>query len=209
MWSFFKFLMDKIKKKFVVTAEKIEASIMFVSLREKDLLDLEIERLVILLNEYVNMVTKIICKFEGIIVKYIANEVFVIFRYGEHQKLACEAIIEIIKKFEDWRKTSFATKDLSSLDIAIGANVGEVIASTGRNFWAKKPLWDVWGKNVNVAERLQKECLNYGKKNLVSNSLYLSVENIISAEEIDEILINDKKMKVYSLLTKKFEEKME
>lgn len=205
MWSFFKFL-DKIKKKIVGSDEiqlsgVFELSVMCVSLEKKELfLVLDLEDLVEVLRGYVNLVVNTIHEFKGIIIRYIANDVLVIFRDKEHQKSVCEATIEIIKRFKKWRETSSVAEKIPCLNIAIGVNTGEAIIVKGKNFY------DVWGESVIIAMRLQKECLNCEKENLISDSTYQLVKDIIYAEDIGELVINNKKIKTWNLLTNKNKE---
>jgi class 3 adenylate cyclase len=90
--------------------------------------------------------------------------------------------------------TSPLAKDLFSLDIVIGVNTGEVITLRGKNYD------DVWGENVVIAEKLQKECLNYDKQNLISEFTYQAIKEIIPAEKVSDILIKDRQIGVYELL---------
>jgi len=177
------------------TAEKAEISIMLINLeKEEDLFALEPEEIVKLLEEYFDMIVNIIYKFNGILIRFIADEVFVIFRDKEHQKLACDSCIEIINRFESWRKTSSLMEKSPSLRIAIGINTGEAIILTGKNFY------EVWGESVNIAIKLRRECLNYEKENLISEFTYQAIKGIIPAEKVNDISIKDRQIGIYQLL---------
>jgi adenylate cyclase len=161
------------------------------------------EKLVDLLNEYLEEMTKIIFKYDGTLDKYEGDAVMAFWGapipQKEHALRACLASLEMQKRLTTlqvkWKK-----EGKPELTARIGINTGVMIV--GNMGGQDRFDYTVIGDSVNLASRLEGANKQYQSKIMVSEFTYHQVKNKLKARELDMIQVKGKTepVKVYELL---------
>jgi len=172
----------------------------FTSISEK----LKPEELITLINSYLTDVTRVIISNDGVIDKYIGDNVMAFWGAPvEDNKMctkACKAILEMQKAIADFND-NFMKKlikeskgDLAEVKLVsgIGLHFGRVIV--GNLGSQQKFDYTVMGDNVNLASRIEGLTRKYKCKNLVSESVIerLKCEGLASEfvyRFVDEVIV--------------------
>ncbi|MEK7773798.1 MAG: adenylate/guanylate cyclase domain-containing protein, partial [Deltaproteobacteria bacterium] len=161
----------------------------FTGLSEK----LPPERLVALLNEYLNPMTRIVLEEEGMLDKYIGDAVMAVFNapleIREHPGKACSAALKMMSRLDGlnavWREEGYP-----AIDIGIGINTGEAVVG---NMGAELRFdYTAIGDTVNLASRLEGMNKLYGTHILVAESTYTPVREEFVFREIDLVRVKGK-----------------
>lgn len=161
-----------------VKSKKQEVTVLFVDLSGFTPLSesLPPEQLVEILNEYLELVIRIVYKFEGTIDKFIGDAVMVIFNapipVEKHELKAVAAALEIqsdLVSLSDLIEARFDQK----ISASIGINTGEVVL--GNIGALNRVEYAAIGDNVNIAARLQS--LAKGGQIIISSSTYSAIES--------------------------------
>jgi len=162
----------------------------FTSISEK----MEAHEVVAILNEYLTLMTDIVLKYNGVIDKYVGDEIMAVygapFPHENDPELAVRTAVEMIKVLDKWNKEREA-KGLIKIQAGIGINTGRVISG---NMGSEKRLdYTVIGDNVNLASRL---CDTAGKKGLhyiiITESTYQYVKDKVIAKKVEPIYVKGK-----------------
>ena len=125
--------------------------------------------LVELLNQYLEAMTEIVFKYDGVVDKFMGDGMLAYWgafsAKDRHAELACRAALEMLVKLDElnagWRE-----QGRNGISIGIGVNSGEVIfGNLGRG---KKMEFTVIGDPVNLAARLESLNKEFGTNIVVS-----------------------------------------
>lgn len=161
------------------------------------------ERLVALLNEYLNPMTRIVLEEEGMLDKYIGDAVMAVFNapleIREHPGKACTAALKMISRL-DGLNSGWMAQGYPAIDIGIGINTGEAVVG---NMGAELRFdYTAIGDTVNLASRLEGMNKLYGTHILVSESTRATVRDEFVFREIDLVRVKGKQrpVVVYELM---------
>jgi len=191
-------------EKLKLGGETREVTVLFSDIRGFTTLSesLSPEKLVDILNEYLDPMTKIVFKNKGTLDKYIGDAIMAIFNapveIENHEYFACKAAVEMIEELKRINE-NFKAKNFPQIDIGIGINTGKVVA--GNMGTDIRFDYTVIGDNVNLASRLEGLNKLYGTRIIVSENTYKKVKNEFKFRELDLIRVKGKKIgvKIYEL----------
>lgn len=167
---------------------------------------LEIERLVILLNDYLTAMTdNIIIQNKGMLDKYEGDAIMAVFgapiNNKTHAIQACKSALDNqrILKEELWPRWKVAGFPLFT--VRIGINTGPMIVG---NMGSKSRFdYTVIGDNVNLGSRLESLNKVYQTDILISESTYQLVKDDMRCRMIDLVRVKGKRIpvRVYELIS--------
>ena len=185
------------KEKLVLGGERVECSILFTdicgftSMSEK----LPPEKIVQTLNEYFSAMTKIIFENDGTLDKFIGDAIMASFGtpiFNPHSaRNAVNAGLDMLKKLQELQK-NWESEGRPSFKIRIGINTGEVVA--GNIGSPDRMDYTVIGDNVNLASRLESNARPMTV--LISDSTYVKIKDIATANPRDPIMVKGKSMPI-------------
>jgi adenylate cyclase len=154
---------------------------------------MEPERLVQLLNEYLTEMTVAVRSSGGQVDKYIGDAVMAFWgapvRTDRHAHLACEAALKmravLLERQPHWEKTYG-----HRLQFRAGINSGEVVV--GDMGSELKSAYTVMGDAVNLASRLEGANKAYGTYVLVGENTAQLARNAYVFREVDRVLVKGK-----------------
>jgi adenylate cyclase len=161
------------------------------------------EKLVELLNEYLDEMTEIIIKTGGTLDKYEGDAIMAFWGapipQKDHAYRACQAALEMQKRLNamrpEWKK-----RGRPELEVRCGINTGWMIVG---NMGGKDRFdYTIIGDSVNLASRLEGANKQYNSKIMISEFTYKHVEGKVTVRELDLIQVKGKTepIKVYELL---------
>ena len=161
------------------------------------------EGLVMLLNEYLDEMTRIALKYEGTLDKYEGDAIMAFWGapipQKDHALRTCLAALDMQKRLEQLR-TKWIKEGKPPLSVRIGINTGIVIVGNmgGRDRFD----YTVIGDSVNLASRLEGANKQYKSNIMISDFTYTHVKNKVAVRELDLIQVKGKTepVKVYELL---------
>ena len=186
--------------------EKKEITILFSDIRgftgisEK----LAPDMLVLLLNEYLGPMTKVVLKNNGTLDKYIGDAIMAIYNapldVTDHPEKACRTALEMMEELKvvDDR---FKAKGMPSIDIGIGINTGHAVVG---NMGADMRFdYTAIGDTVNLASRLEGQNKYYGTHIILSEFTAERVKGKFLVREIDLLRVvgKEKPVAVFELMT--------
>ncbi|GAB5047347.1 CHASE2 domain-containing protein [Thermodesulfovibrio sp. TK110] len=187
--------------------EKRTITVLFSDIRGFTTLSeqIEPENLVMLLNSYLDPMTKIVLKHKGMLDKYIGDAIMAIYNapveLSQHPEQALLSALEMIRQLkalnEKFKKIGFP-----EIDIGIGINTGEaVIGNMGTDM---RFDYTAIGDTVNLASRLEGLNKFYGTRIIISESTFNSLKqkNKFITRELDLIRVKGKKepVKIYEVI---------
>jgi len=151
------------------------------------------EKLVTLLNEYLNPMTTIVLEEEGMLDKYIGDAIMALFNAPlntpDHPKRACNVAIKMITMLKELNVT-WAAQGYPRIDIGVGVNSGEaVVGNMGSEL---RFDYTGIGDTVNLASRLEGMNKIYGTSIIVSEFTYASVKDEFLFRELDLVRVKGK-----------------
>jgi adenylate cyclase len=155
------------------------------------------------LNEYLEAMTEIIFRHDGIVDKFIGDGIMA--HWGAftpekpNARLAAGAALEMIQALAGLNR-KWAAQGRPELDIGIGINTGEVIFG---NVGAGKKLdFTVIGDGVNLAARLEGANKDFGSRILVSSFTLAELGGAAKVRPLGSIVVKGKTVgvEVYELL---------
>jgi class 3 adenylate cyclase len=160
------------------------------------------DKLVAMLNHYLEIETAIIHANGGDVDKYVGDAVFARFD-GKHKEInACKAGLEIRRAMaEEARKAKAAAQKV--IEIGIGINAGMVtFGSVGAQ---DRKDYTAIGDNVNLASRLESATKQYHTKSLISESVYEKVKDEFLCREIDATAVKGKEdaVRIFEIIREK------
>lgn len=150
------------------------------------------EDVVAILNEYLQAMTEIVFKWEGVLDKFIGDAIVAFWgaplQQENHSELAVKCSLEMIKRLGELRgKWQAEGKD--PLDTGIGINTGEVIVG---NIGAEgmKMDYTVIGDHVNLGARIESLTRKYDTHILITEFTLNNLRRHIEEHKIGHVLIN-------------------
>ncbi len=138
----------------------------FTSLTEK----IPPEKVAKLLNIYLDEITKVILKNDGMVDKYIGDAVMALFNavidQEDHADKACKTALDMVKALEKVNK-KLEKENLPNIDIGIGINTGKAVV--GNLGSALKFEYTAVGDTVNLASRIEGLTRIYNVKIIISH----------------------------------------
>ncbi len=151
------------------------------------------EGVVKLLNEYMTIMTNIVEKHQGIVDKFVGDEIMAIWgapkRHDNDELAAIKAAVEMMEELDALNERRVARGQLG-IDIGIGLNTGDVIA--GNMGSESRMNYTVLGDSVNLAARLEGTNKIYATNIIISEYTYKRVEPFVYARELDLIRVKGK-----------------
>ncbi|MBI5971030.1 MAG: adenylate/guanylate cyclase domain-containing protein [Deltaproteobacteria bacterium] len=161
------------------------------------------EKLVTLLNEYLNPMTTIVLEEEGMLDKYIGDAIMALFNAPlstpDHPKRACNVAVKMIAMLKDLN-VKWGGLGYPHIDIGIGVNSGEaVVGNIGSEL---RYDYTGIGDTVNLASRLEGMNKVYGTSIVVSEFTHASVKDAFLFRELDLVRVKGKykPVAVYELM---------
>ena len=155
------------------------------------------EGLVVLINDYLNRMTKIVLDNGGCVDKYMGDCIMAFWNAPldcpNHAEMAVKTSIECAKETEKLKKI-FKEKGLPPINIGSGVNTGTcIVGNMGSD---TRFDYSVIGDAVNLAARLEASTRNYKTKTGIEPTIYSSftkdqLKNIKSVE-LDKIKVKGK-----------------
>ena len=164
------------------------------------------EKLVTLLNEYLNPMTMIVLEEHGLLDKYIGDAIMAIFNapiaFDDHPRRACSSALRMLSTLKALN-AGWALKGYPHVDIGIGINTGEAVV--GNMGSVLRFDYTGIGDNVNLASRLEGLNKLYGSHIIVSQFTYDSVKDDFVFRELDLVKVKgkDRPVGLYELLAAK------
>ncbi|MGH9509012.1 MAG: CHASE2 domain-containing protein [Terriglobales bacterium] len=151
--------------------QKRELTILFSDVRNFTTLSEKSDptELIKLLNEYLEAMTEIIFKHDGVVDKFIGDGILAYwgaFTPGKnHALLAARASLEMLERLEELNR-GWSEQGRNPIAIGIGVNTGEVVF--GNVGSGKKVEFTVIGDPVNLAARLEGQNKDFGTSIIIS-----------------------------------------
>ncbi|HUH14079.1 MAG TPA: adenylate/guanylate cyclase domain-containing protein, partial [Longimicrobiales bacterium] len=173
----------------------------FTSLSES----MEPERLVSLLNEYLEEMATIVLDEGGTLDKYIGDAIMTLYgapaAQSDHALRACRTALRMHRRLEDLN-AEWATRgvDVRELSMRIGINTGTpVVGNIGGE---KRFDYTALGDAVNLAARLEPACKTYGVATMISATTRDAVGNAVVTRELELLAVYGKNepVPVYELV---------
>lgn len=178
--------------------ERMDISLIFVDIRGFTTLSekLEPELVIQFLNEYLDVCTKAVFKYNGTLDKFIGDGVMAMFgapvKYDNHAEMAVRAALEMKKQTANleerlMQKLGFTVR------FGIGINCGPAIVG---NIGSEELRLDYTaiGDTVNLAARLESNAKP--GQILISDNVHERVKELFEIESMDEIKVKGKELPV-------------
>lgn len=161
------------------------------------------EKLVEILNEYLDEMTRIILKYDGTLDKYEGDAIMAFWgaplSQPDHALRACMAALEMQRRLTMLRP-KWVKEHKPLIETRIGINTGVMIVGNmgGRDRFD----YTVIGDSVNLASRLEGANKQYQSKIMISEFTYQHVKDAVVVRELDLIQVKGKTapVKVYEVL---------
>ncbi len=166
------------------------------------------QRLVSHLNQYLSSMTNVVFKNCGTLDKYIGDAIIAFWgapvEVKGHAHSACTAALQMAERLEELNAV-WNSNGLPTLSFRVGINSGEMVV--GNIGGTERFEYTVIGDNVNLASRLESANKTYRTRILLSASTYELIKDDMAAREIDLMIVKGKTkpVKVYELISGSFE----
>lgn len=167
------------------------------------------EKLVLLLNEYLNPMTMIVLERGGMLDKYIGDAIMAVFNapvaLPNHTASACEAAYDMLLKLKELNN-EWGQRGTPHLDIGIGVNTGEAVVG---NMGAEQRFnYTAIGDTVNLASRLEGLNKMYRTHIIVSEFTFAGAKDGFTFRELDYVRVKGKQkpIVIYELVSRKGED---
>lgn len=156
------------------------------------------------INKILTEMTECIFRYEGVLDKYIGDEMVAEFGIipvepPAHAERAVKAAIDMRNRMEELRE-QWREEDHPLLQLRIGLHTGT--AATGN--MGSEALFDytALGDNVNLGSRLEGANKQYNTLSMISQATYQLVEDLVVVRELDKIIVKgkDQPVAVYELV---------
>jgi len=184
--------------------KKQDATILFADIRSFTAISehMEPEDVISMLNEYFDAMVAIIFKYNGVLDKFIGDELMATFGVvgsaEEHPLNAIKAGIDMQKKISQLM-SGFALKRYPTFEVGIGINTGKVVMG---NLGSKNRMdYTVIGDTVNVTARLEQ--MAEGKTILVGEETYRRCRGVVQMEPKGDAFVKNrsKPVKYYQVIS--------
>lgn len=183
------------------TSERREMAFLFTDIRGFTTLceGRSPEKVVSLLNRYLEIQTKAIIDSGGDVDKFVGDEIMAMFEGPNKEANACKAALAIRHAMAEEQEKDRAESS-AVISVGIGINSGPVVfGSVGAR--DRKDFTSI-GDTVNLAARLEGANKTYGTKCLISEAVYSRVQNSFVSREVDLITVKGKTepVRIYEVL---------
>lgn len=172
---------------------------------------LDPEGLVLLLNEYLTVMTDIVLKHEGTVDKFEGDAIIAFFgapvSYEDHARRACLVSLgmqrSLISLCEKWSQEPHWPEIVHTMKMRIGLNTGPMVVG---NMGSKTRMdYTMMGDSVNLAARLEGANKQYGTYTMISETTRHAAQDFIESRLLDKIRVVGKSepVLVHELLTEK------
>ncbi|MBF0544169.1 MAG: CHASE2 domain-containing protein [Candidatus Riflebacteria bacterium] len=171
------------------------------------------EKLVVLLNEYLGSMTRLLFKHGGTLDKFIGDAVMAFWNYPreqeDHAVRACLCALEMQRKILELQK-GWAERKLPKVAARCGINTANVIVGYMGAIEAQMNF-TCMGDGVNLASRLEGANKEYGTFLMISEKTYLRAKERVSVRFLDFLAVKGKAepVKVFELVSEKGDEPAE
>lgn len=147
------------------------------------------EEVVATLNEYLHAMTEVVFRWEGVLDKFIGDDIVAFWGapmpQENHAELAVKCAMHMIKRLEEL-KEKWKAEGKDPLDIGIGINTGEVIVG---NIGAEgmKMDYTVIGDHVNLGARLESLIRKYDAYIIISEFTMEDIRGLIGTHKLGHI----------------------
>jgi adenylate cyclase len=155
------------------------------------------------MNDFMTAMTNIIFRYDGVLDKYIGDEVMAFWNapgeQPDHAGLACQAALEMVRELDGLR-SSWSHCGLPQLDIGVGINTGPMVVG---NMGSRERLaYTVIGDAVNVASRLQNLNKEFNTHVLTTEATRQAAGDGFVYRAIDQVTLRGRNepLTVYELL---------
>ncbi|MCK4742717.1 MAG: adenylate/guanylate cyclase domain-containing protein [Sulfuriflexus sp.] len=158
---------------------------------------MEAEALTEFLHEYFSPMTDIVFDKDGTLDKYIGDAIMAFWGaplpQENHAALATEASLLMLERLDELR-VGWLERGLPSVQIGIGLNSG--IMRVGNMGSDRRLSYTLIGDNVNLGARLEGLTKYYGVRLILSESTWLSVNDLFYGRELDRVVVKGKELAV-------------
>ncbi|MBI5815855.1 MAG: adenylate/guanylate cyclase domain-containing protein [Nitrospinae bacterium] len=161
-------------------------------------------QLVLLLNEYLSAMTRLIHEYEGTVDKYIGDAIVAFWGAPlpeeAHAEKALRAAVTMQKKLAEMR-AKWRAEGKDELNVRMGLNTGYMVVG---NMGSKDRMdYTIMGDAVNLASRLEGVNKYYGSNILVSEFTLKLVRGLFLYRELDMVRVQGKKeaIRLYEVMT--------
>ncbi len=165
---------------------------------------LQPEKLVELLNEYLDAMTDIIIRNKGTLDKYEGDAIMAFWgapvSLHDHALHACMSALQMQNALKELRSVQRSGKKHLEMHVRIGINTGEMIVG---NMGGKERFdYTVIGDSVNLGARLETANKKYGTNIIISENTYKHVNDLVIVRELDAIVVKGKTQitRIYELI---------
>jgi len=166
------------------------------------------QRLVLLLNDYLEKMTNIITHYEGTVDKFEGDAVIAFYgaplELEDHAERACLACLdmqaELVTLRKKWREEGYP-----ELFVRMGVNSGQMMVGNMGSY--TRMDYTMLGDAVNVAARLEPLNKIYHTYTMIGEDTYKAAESVIEVRELDTVRVVGRAdpLAVYELLCRKGE----
>ena len=148
---------------------------------------------VLMLNNYMEIMTNIVLKYGGVVDKFVGDQIFAVygtpFEHPMHSLCACATAVEMGVQLVEHNKER---EDLGKppIRIGIGVNTGDVIS--GAMGSSKRVDYTSIGDAVNLGARLEGTNKVYGTLSIMSEFTHEIVKDDVVSRELDSIRVKGK-----------------
>jgi adenylate cyclase len=183
------------------TSERRNLTFLFTDIRGFTTIseNLSPEKVVEMLNKYLDLQSTIIHANGGDVDKFVGDEVMAMFEGARKEINACKASLEIRKAMAQEKELAELAKK-NFVSIGIGINTGPVVHGS---MGAKDRMdFTSIGDTVNLAARLEGTNKEYATKTLITEAVYEKVQDAFLCREIDLVTVKGKSqpVRIFELL---------
>ena len=172
------------ENQFELAGETKELTVLFSDIANFSRLSesIEAEKVVVFMNRYLDLMTKLVTEESGTLDKYIGDAVMAF--YGApvtlktHAVRACRSALRMQHSSVELSKSSFLKEELSTdftLHTRIGVNTGKMVVG---NMGSKQRFnYTVMGDNVNIGARCETACKEFGVSIIVTENTKKAADN--------------------------------
>ncbi len=158
------------------------------------------------LKEYLTDMVSIIIKNEGIVDKFVGDEIMALFGtplpLPNHALNACKVALEMRWRMTELQK-KWADEGVDGFEIGIGVNTGQAVVGN----LGSEQIFDYTaiGDTINLGARLEAINKEYDTKNhiIISEFTLEHVKDLVKVEYLDEVKVKgkNKAVKIYALIS--------
>lgn len=191
--------------------DRKEVSVLFSDIRRFTSIaeSMDAEELVIMLNEYFELMVDAVLENKGTLDKYIGDAIMAVFgsplKLEDHAWRSVQTSIEMRHRLERFNRDR-QSRNLIPIKIGIGLNSGSVIS--GNIGSSKRMEFTAIGDGVNLGSRLEGATKQYGCDIVMSENTYAPCKDNVWVRELDRIRVKgkNKPVGIYELVALRTEQ---